>query len=37
MLNAPSAAATRELLEKASGDADAGVRFIALAAAAGPQ
>jgi HEAT repeat protein len=37
VLNAPSAAATRALLEKASGDADAGVRFIALAAAAGPQ
>jgi HEAT repeat protein len=32
VLNAPSASATRELLEKASADADAGVRFIALAA-----
>jgi hypothetical protein len=32
VLNAPNAPATRELLAKASADADAGVRFIALAA-----
>jgi HEAT repeat protein len=32
VLNAPNAVATRELLEKASADSDAGVRFIALAA-----